>query len=132
MTSCYIKDKFLLGATMAIENINFFDLASKRMQWVSDRQRTIGENIANSDVAGYRAQEVETFEDYLNRAEKVEVNPTARVLESKNGWADGISGNNVAVEEQLLGASSANGQYRMATNLYRKAYEMVATVASGR
>ena len=117
---------------MNFDKVNLFDLASKRLQWVSDRQRAIGENIANSDVAGYRAKEVESFEEYLERAEGSATRLGAKVTESENTWADGLSGNNVVVEEQLLEASSASGQYRMATNLYRKAYEMVSLVASGR
>ena len=117
---------------MNLDKINFFDLASKRLQWVSDRQRTISENIANSDVAGYRAKEVESFDTFLERAQKTVETPDARVIETRNTWSEGISGNNVALEEQLLEASSANGQYRVATNLYRKAHEMIAMVAGGR
>lgn len=117
---------------MNLDKVNLFDLASKRLQWVSDRQRAIGENIANADVAGYRAKEVESFEDYLKRAEGTTTRLGAKVTESEKTWSDGLSGNNVVLEEQLLDASSAGGQYRMATNLYRKAYEMVSIVASGR
>lgn len=117
---------------MSIDKVNLFDLASKRLQWVADRQRTISENIANADVSGYRAKEVENFDDYLERANKSEGLTKATVLESKNSWGDGLAGNNVVLEEQLLDASSANGQYRMATSLYRKAYEMVSLVSTGR
>lgn len=117
---------------MNFDKISLFDLASKRLQWVSDRQRTVGENIANSDVAGYRAKEVESFDSYLERAENKAVLPSAEIIKSKQTWGDGVSGNNVVIEEQLLEASSANGQYRMATSLYRKAHEMIAAVVAGR
>ena len=117
---------------MNFDKVNLFDLASKRLQWVSDRQRTIGENIANSDVAGYRAKEVESFEEYLERVEGAATRLGANITEAENTWSNGLSGNNVILEEQLLEATSASGQYRMATNLYRKAYEMVSIVASGR
>lgn len=117
---------------MKLDNVNLFDLASKRLQWTSHRQRTIAENIANSDVAEYRAKEVELFDQYLIRAENKSALPAPRIIETAGTWGADPSGNNVVVEEQLLEASSANGQYRMATNLYRKAYELVATVVSGR
>lgn len=117
---------------MNFDNANLFDLASKRLQWASHRQRTIAENIANSDVAGYRAKEVEHFDQYLLRAEKHSGLPAPRISEAKGTWGADPSGNNVVVEEQLLEATSANGQYRMATSLYRKAYELVATVVTGR
>lgn len=117
---------------MNLDTPNLFDLASKRLQWVSDRQRTIAENIANADVSGYRAKEVEAFDQYLERAQRTETRLEAKITESDQTWGDGLSGNNVILEEQLLDASSANGQYRMATNLYRKAYEMVSMVVAGR
>ncbi|MCE8008983.1 flagellar basal body protein [Aestuariivita sp.] len=117
---------------MNLDKVNLFDLASKRLQWVSDRQRTISENIANADVAGYRAREVESFESYLERAQKTASLPSARVEQSQTTWNTGLSGNNVVVEEQLLEASSASGQYRVATNLYRKAHEMMITVVTSR
>ena len=117
---------------MNFENANLFDLASKRLQWASHRQRTIAENIANSDVAGYRAKEVESFDLYLDRARRTDTPLEPRIVETSGTWSADPSGNNVVVEEQLLEASSANGQFRMATNLYRKAYEMMAAVATGR
>jgi len=117
---------------MNLENTNLFDLASKRLQWASHRQRAIAENIANSDVAGYRAKEVEPFEAYLARSRDAAATPAPRVIESAEVWITEPSGNNVVVEEQLLDASSANGQFRMATNLYRKAYDLMATVVTGR
>lgn len=117
---------------MNFDKINLFDLASKRLQWASHRQRTIAENIANSDVAGYRAQEVENFAGYLERTRNAATLEKPVVDDMPNTWGTSPSGNNVVVEEQLLEASSANGQYRIATNLYRKAFEMVAAVASSR
>lgn len=117
---------------MNFERINLFDLASKRLEWAAQRQRTVAENIANADVADYKAKEVESFDQYLDRAAGATNLPSPKIVKSRDTWAPDPSGNNVVVEEQLLEASSANGQYRMATNLYRKAYEMVATVVSSR
>ena len=117
---------------MNFDRINLFDLASKRLEWVAQRQRTTAENIANADVANYRAKEVESFDSYLERAKGASELPAPEIVKTPDTWGASPSGNSVVLEEQLLEASSANGQYRMATNLYRKAYEMVATVVSSR
>ena len=117
---------------MAIDSVNIFELASKRLQWISDRQKAISENIANADVAGYRAKEVQSFESYLEEARGASAPPEAEVVETEVSWGKELSGNNVVLEEQLLDANSAAGQYRMATNLYRKAHEMLLTVVSTR
>jgi flagellar basal-body rod protein FlgB len=115
-----------------MENINLFNLASKRLQWISDRQRVISENVANADVAGYRAKEVENFDAYLQRAKGANTPPPAEVHETETPWSSSLSGNTVILEDQLLEASSANGQYRVATSLYRKAHEMLAAVVTAK
>lgn len=117
---------------MNLDKVNIFELASKRLQWTADRQRTISENIANADVSGYRAREVESFDTYLARTERSEARTSAQVIESEEAWGASIGSNNVVLEEQLLDANSAGGQYRAAVSLYRKAYEMVSIVATGR
>ena len=113
---------------MNLDNINLFQLASRRLQWLSDRQKIVSENIANADTAGYRAREVEDFDSYLGRAEQAALLPGAEVAEVEATWAEAISGNNVVLEEQIIQASNTAGQYRLASNLYRKAHEMVLAV----
>jgi flagellar basal-body rod protein FlgB len=110
---------------------NLFALASKRLQWLSDRQAVISENVANADTAGYRTRDVESFESYLNNT-RDETLARAEIVESQSNWGADFSGNNVALEEQLMHASSNAGQYKMATNLYRKAHELLISVASSR
>lgn len=115
---------------MNLDNINLFQLASRRLQWLSDRQKIVSENIANADTAGYRAREVEGFDSYLQRAEQAALLPEAEVAELEATWAEAISGNNVVLEEQIIQASNTAGQYKLASNLYRKAHEMVLAVSS--
>lgn len=117
---------------MNLEKANLFQLASRRLQWLSDRQKVLSENIANADTAGYRAREVEDFDAYLEGAQGLQVSPEAETADVQATWGEDISGNNVVLEEQILQATDAAGQYRMASNLYRKAHEMLLTVASGR
>ena len=117
---------------MNLDNINLFQLASRRLQWLSDRQKAVSENIANADTAGYRAREVEDFESYLASAERSSVLPSAEVREAEASWGETISGNNVVLEEQILKAANTAGQYKLASSLYRKAHEMVLAVSGTR
>jgi flagellar basal-body rod protein FlgB len=110
---------------------NLFKLASHRLQWLSDRQRVLSENIANADTAEYRARDVESFQSYLLNAEGAETLPSAEVRETKTLWGEDLSGNNVVIEEQLMEASSTAGQYKLAAGLYRKAHQMMMSVAGG-
>lgn len=114
---------------MNIEGSNLFELASQRLKWLSDRQKVVSENIANADTAGYRAKEVEGFDEYLAVAEGQSVAPDADVFESESTWGQDLTGNNVIIEEQILEANATSGQYKIAANLYKKAHDLLRTVA---
>ncbi len=117
---------------MNTENTSIFDLASKRLQWLSVRQKVVSENIANADVAGYRAKDVQGFDSYLNATRVNGMLPEAEVTEARVNWSEDLSGNNVILEEQIMEANATAGQFRIAANLYRKAYDMLHTVAGRR
>ena len=117
---------------MNTEPTSLFDLAPKRLQWLATRQKAVSENIANSDVASYRAKEVESFASYLDKATSTGGLPEASVRDAKVSWSEDLTGNNVVLEEQLMEASSAAGQFRIAASLYRKAYDMLHAVAGRR
>jgi len=114
---------------MNIEAPNLFELASQRLKWLSDRQKVVSENIANADTSGYRAKEVEGFDSYLEVAEGKAVAPDAAIQESPSTWNEDLTGNNVVLEEQILQANSTSSQYKIAANLYKKAHDMLRTVA---
>lgn len=116
---------------MNTEVTNLFDLASKRLKWLSDSQKTISENIANAETSGYRAKETESFESYLTKAAGTEISPDASSAESEQTWGEDLSGNSVVLEEQILAASSTASQYKVAANLYKKAHTMLRAVAGG-
>lgn len=116
---------------MNTEATNLFDLASKRLKWLSDSQKTISENIANAETSGYRAKEAQSFESYLSRAEGTEIAPDATSAESDVTWGEDLTGNSVVLEEQILAASSTASQYKIAANLYKKAHSMLRAVAGG-
>jgi flagellar basal-body rod protein FlgB len=117
---------------MNFESANLFQLASQRLQWLSDRQKVVSENIANADVSGYRARDVQSFESYLEKGREAGISPDADVIQVESSWGQDLTGNNVVLEEQMVLATDTNSQYRIASNLYRKAQQMVLAVASGR
>lgn len=118
---------------MNTESTSLFDLAPKRLQWLANRQKVVSENIANANVSGYRAKDVESFESYLDRAgSSTSVLPDASVNETKTSWGQSMSGNNVVLEEQMMEANSNAGQFKVAASLYRKAHDMLYAVAGRR
>lgn len=114
---------------MNTEPPSLFDLAPKRLQWLATRQKVVSENIANADVAGYRAKDIESFASYLDATRRTESLPDAQITEAQVSWGQNMSGNNVILEEQIMEATANSGQFKIAANLYRKAHEMLFSVA---
>jgi len=116
--------------------MNVFQLASTRLHWLASRQRVTSENIANADTAGFRAKDVQSFGSYLEQVAGAPANPVSAlpvaVDQAKSAWAQSLSGNNVVLEEQMVAATDTASKYRMASNLYRKAHQMVLAAAGSR
>jgi len=56
-----------------MESVHLFELASQQARWLSARQVTVAENIANANTPGYKAADVPPFEavltnPYINKA----------------------------------------------------------------
>ena len=110
---------------MNTESTSLFDLAPKRLQWLATRQAVVSENIANADVLGYRAKDVQSFASYLGDADRASGLQDAEVVQADVMASPNMSGNNME-------ANSTAGQFKVAANLYRKAYQMIYTVAGRR
>ncbi|MFD2739572.1 flagellar basal body rod protein FlgB [Sulfitobacter aestuarii] len=115
---------------MEDSKVSWFQTASQRLTWLSQRQAVLAENIANADTPDYKARDVQSFEDYLNapaaRRGEVAVDYTG------TSWGSSIDGNNVVVEEQAILAAETAGQYRLAARLYRKGHELMAIAAGSK
>ena len=113
---------------MIIGNLGFFDLASRRLDWLAARQETVAGNIANADTPGARAQDVASFEDYLQDTGPDRRGP--RVLKVDGGWDQSPDGNTISVEEQTILSTQTQADHALASRLYRKGHEMLILAAS--
>ena len=48
--------------------LQLFDLAFRQNEWLAQRQSVISENISNPNTPGYKAKDVESFEDVMRRS----------------------------------------------------------------
>lgn len=109
---------------------SWFQLASGRMEWLSSRQHVIAENIANANTPGYAGRDVEAFEDFLKSSAEPGRDPV--VNETSTRWGGSKDGNSVVLEEQTIFASQSAGEFRLASRLYAKGYQLVALAAGRR
>jgi flagellar basal-body rod protein FlgB len=121
-----------------------------RMQSLSDRQRVVAQNIANSETPGYKAREVSqpNFAALVGGSGMVatpQVQLTDRmknlgaiqplgagVILDKDITETKPDGNNVTLEDQLLKMGEIQADFQAMTGLYRKQMSMLKTAVGGR
>lgn len=124
-------------SNVKLDTISFFNLASDRMQWLAARQKVLAENIANADTPNYRARDVTDFQSFLEKSDAARATggpsheTTVETVNASGAWDSSLDGNDVALEQQSVIASENADQYRLAANLYRKAYQLI-NAASGK
>ena len=129
-------------------DLNIFAVLSKRMDWLSQRQKVLADNIANADTPNYRPRDLNPSEfQRILRDRSPDVNPRAtnaahlqgtalrggpaRVERQEKSWETSPSGNAVVIEEQLLKVSETQSDYELMTNLYRKHMAMFRMALRG-
>jgi flagellar basal-body rod protein FlgB len=131
------------GNTVNIPGISFFDLASQRLDWLSESQRVVAENVANADTPGFRARTTAEFGEMLFGERVAGLSITdpghihgtdaagpVRVIEDPEAWATSLDGNSVVLEQQAIRASELSGGYQLAATLYRKGHEFLRLAVS--
>jgi flagellar basal-body rod protein FlgB len=117
----------------------------ERMQNLSERQRVISTNIANSETPGYKAREV-SEPDFgalvggsgMVATPRVELTQRMKGLGAVQPAGAGIvldkditetkpDGNNVTLEDQLLKMGEIQADFTAMTSLYRKQLSMLKT-----
>ena len=117
----------------------------ERMQNLSERQRVVAQNIANSETPGYKAREVsEPSFAALVGGSGVVSRPQVQLTERMKGLGaiqpigSGVildkditetkpDGNNVTLEDQLLKMGQIQADFTAMTSLYRKQLSMLKT-----
>lgn len=121
------------------------------MRHLSERQRVVAQNIANSETPGYKAREVDApdFSDLVAQTEGAR--SSAKVARPHIELSAGMSrlgarqpdtgrvrldrdvsevkpdGNNVTLEDQLLKMGQIQTDFTTMTNLYRKQMSLMKT-----
>lgn len=122
----------------------------ERMQNLSERQRVVAQNLANSETPGYKAREVSepNFASLVGgsgviAAPRVELTSRMKSLGAIQPVGAGVildkditetkpDGNNVTLEDQLLKMGEIQADFTAMTGLYRKQMSMLKTAVGGR
>lgn len=131
---------------MTIENISLFQAMNAKMNYLSQRQKIISQNVANADTPGYQPKDLEKvdFGRLLTNVTK-EKTPSVQMVTTddshlplnnaastreqvkKRTYEVAPSGNGVIMEEQLMKSNDVQLNYNMMVNLYRSNVGMIRT-----
>jgi flagellar basal-body rod protein FlgB len=129
---------------MDLNKITVFAMAKKRLDWLTQRQEVLAQNIANADTPNYKANDLEKFEfKRLIRRESAQLNMVSTHATHEGGRRKRIrdftehkerkpyettpSGNSVVLEEQMGKVNKTQSSHKLTTKLYTKQMEMIKT-----
>ena len=131
---------------MRLNDMSFFNLATRRMNWLGARQEVIAQNVANANTPGFKAQAVSSFADVMRGAGGTMLRTTSskhigglggsagdgiRKLDDETAYEQSLDGNTVALGQQTVNAAETSENYRLAAQLYRKGHELLTLAATG-
>jgi flagellar basal-body rod protein FlgB len=125
-------------------DIPLFQMLRSRLGYLSERQKTIAQNVANSDTAGYAAQDLKPFSfDAKMQAQKgatvMAVTEPGHIAPpgQKTGlgaqWRSvktpdsetTLNGNSVVLEEEMVKMGEARINYDAAISFYQKSLGLI-------
>lgn len=123
---------------MSTQNIGLLKALGAKMDYLSQRQRVISQNVANADTPGYRPQDLKpvNFSSVLkdvagsSGVQMVSTNPNhvgaaGEIAAAKEGKQKKVyevapDGNSVIMEEQMLNSNQTIMDYNLMTSLYQR------------
>lgn len=124
-----------------MDAVNLFKLASTQAKWLSLRQTTVANNIANANSPNYRSVDVEPFEAAVSN-ESVRLAATSashfgagegnsfQVVEEQSNKLT-TSGKAVSMEDELVKSSEIRHAFELNTAIVSAFHQMVLMTAKG-
>ncbi|MBK3396167.1 MULTISPECIES: flagellar basal body rod protein FlgB [Methylobacterium] len=130
---------------MSVTDLPIVAMLRNRMQWQQTRQKVLAENVANADTPGFRARELKAPRFQLDgsvaaaglpgigleRTSGVHLAGTGQAASSEERTGTRFemmpSGNAVSLEDEMLKAADNQGDYQLASLLYRKSLQTLRT-----
>lgn len=130
---------------MSVTDLPVVAMLRNRMQWQQTRQKVLAENVANADTPGFRARDLKEPRFQPDGAVAAAGLPAIGVertsglhlagsgagapSEERTGTRFEMtpSGNAVSLEDEMLKAADNQGDYQLASLLYRKSLQTLRT-----
>ena len=133
---------------MDLSQYSLFRLAANRLDYLTQRQTVLAQNVANADTPGYRPHDLEPFERVLagqQRGGTVLAATHPQHFSAAQGRGGGAAegemagpyevsptGNAVVLEQQMLAVGETAMQHQLTSELYRQHMSMLRIAITGR
>ncbi|MBO6718568.1 MAG: flagellar basal body rod protein FlgB [Rhizobiaceae bacterium] len=126
-----------------MQAVNLFELAARQAQWLAVRQSAISGNIANANTPGFRAMDVEPFENLVAGKQVVMASTHPSHLGAGTSQASfGVkevdpktpilpSGNSVELEQEMIKAGEIRRQFELNTGVVKAFHRMLMMASTG-
>ena len=120
-----------------MQPLALFSLASQNASWLSTRQATIANNVANANTPGYRAADVQPFSAVLSHLNLPMATTSAGHIQPASfgggkvnvktaySWDVLYSGNSVDLEQEMMKAGDVNRAHALNVNITRSFHQML-------
>jgi len=122
---------------MAFSDLTIFSAVKKRLNWLSQRQEILSQNIANSDTPKYSAKDLKAYKfKELIRREGMQLNMNVseeghlpgkrkrirdyQEITVRRPFETAPGGNSVVLEEQMSKINESQISHKLTTNIYKK------------
>jgi len=120
-----------------VQPLALFSLASQNASWLSTRQATIANNVANANTPGYRAADMQPFSAVLSHMNLPMATTSAGHIQpasfgggkvnvkTADSWDVLYSGNSVDLEQEMMKAGDVNRAHALNVNITRSFHQML-------
>jgi flagellar basal-body rod protein FlgB len=132
---------------MDLNNMPLLAALTKKMNWLTARQKVVTENVGNADTPGFKASDLRPL-DFRKELAEVTHSATPKLapvttdphhlvgteasaklapeIEKITTDRD-INGNTVSLEDEMMKVSDTASDYQLMTNLYKKQVSLIKT-----
>lgn len=133
---------------MALQSSTLFGMLHERIDWLSQRQRVLAQNVANADTAGYLAKDLKPLDfrqTLRNQSNRLALHRTDnahnfakeggdsyREMKNRTPYEVSLSGNTVVLEQQMAKVAANQADYQLASRIFTKYKAMHSAALSGK
>ena len=117
-----------------IKDLPVFQIYAAMARHAAESQRVSTENIARASEPGYKAKQIESFTEFMQRAQPTNegVSLPATFKKAETGSPASPNGNTVNLETEIFKSAEAGAQHELAMSVYTKSIDLLRTAIGRR